>query len=393
MRLRFAGFLLDLELGTLQGPEGQLHLRPQTFRMLEILVHESPRILGTEELLNKVWGTEHLSESSVRQTISELRQTLGDSAARPRIIETVHRRGYRMIAEVERLPAQDRQTFAATGHEAPATPIGSRIPFEIVAILLLALWVMPQPNAEVAVTAARPSIAILGLEGFDATSQMSWLPAAIRETLRFELEVEGTARLIRAEEVEWASRRLGLEDRSLLASADLRRLGRRLGASWVIHGSYVASDASSGQSEIQIQLQIRETTSGEVVGWAREKGSSQEILEIVGRLLRSVRGFLSADTPPAARHVEAQHWLASSGDSLRLFAQGAEALARREALAARGLLEQAAAIARVSAAPVEVDGAVAIVPAEQATQVGVVKCDSGGHVGQSLISRLIIRID
>jgi DNA-binding winged helix-turn-helix (wHTH) protein len=101
MRLRFGDFVLDREAGRLTGPDGEeVRLRPQAFKMLEVLVTAAPRILTQEELLDRVWGVEHLSPASVKQAISEVRLALGDDPARPAVIETVHRRGYRCIAAV-----------------------------------------------------------------------------------------------------------------------------------------------------------------------------------------------------------------------------------------------------------------------------------------------------
>ncbi|HKV06794.1 MAG TPA: transcriptional regulator, partial [Thermoanaerobaculia bacterium] len=103
MKVRFGGFTLDREAGRLTGPEGEIHLRPQAFRMLEVLAEAAPRILSQEELLDRVWGVEHLSPASVKQAISEVRQALGDDPGKPRVIETVHRRGYRFIAPLEKI--------------------------------------------------------------------------------------------------------------------------------------------------------------------------------------------------------------------------------------------------------------------------------------------------
>ncbi len=100
MRYRFAEFLLDLRRGSLAGPEGSVHLRPQAFRLLEVLVSRAPGMVPRDELLDRVWGTRHLSPGSLKQAISELRQALGDPHEAPRLIETVHRRGYRFIAAV-----------------------------------------------------------------------------------------------------------------------------------------------------------------------------------------------------------------------------------------------------------------------------------------------------
>ncbi|HEX3130490.1 MAG TPA: winged helix-turn-helix domain-containing protein [Thermoanaerobaculia bacterium] len=100
-RLGFAGFVLDRGVGRLLGQNGEIRLRPQAFRLLEVLLDAAPRILSQDELLDQAWGVEHLSPASVKQAVSEIRQALGDDPARPSIIETVHRRGYRVIAPVK----------------------------------------------------------------------------------------------------------------------------------------------------------------------------------------------------------------------------------------------------------------------------------------------------
>ena len=97
------------EAGQLQGPEGEVRLRPQAFRLLEVLVDSAPGILSQDELLDRAWGVEHLSPASVKQAISEIRQALGDDPARAAIIATVPRRGYRFIAPLVPVPVLPAQ--------------------------------------------------------------------------------------------------------------------------------------------------------------------------------------------------------------------------------------------------------------------------------------------
>lgn len=119
MKLRFGELVLDRDAGRLLGPDGEVRLRPQAFRMLVVLAEQAPKILSQEELLNRVWGVEHLSPTSVKQAVCEVRQALGDDPIRPALIETVHRRGYRFIANVERIeedpPPARRSELAAPG--------------------------------------------------------------------------------------------------------------------------------------------------------------------------------------------------------------------------------------------------------------------------------------
>ena len=53
-----------------------------------------------EELLDTVWGTRFVSESSLTSRIKVARRVLGDDGRTQRIIQTVHGRGYRLVAQI-----------------------------------------------------------------------------------------------------------------------------------------------------------------------------------------------------------------------------------------------------------------------------------------------------
>lgn len=125
MRWVFGEFTLDTGIGSLVGPEGAVSLRPQTFRLLEVLLSHAPELVDRHTLLDAVWGRSALSPNVLPQAVSELRQALGDPAQKPRFIVTVHRRGYRFIAPVQRhepaIPAQ-----AGSEQTPSAPPVTSR---------------------------------------------------------------------------------------------------------------------------------------------------------------------------------------------------------------------------------------------------------------------------
>lgn len=156
MRYRFGGYTLDSRTGTVTGPSGPVNLRRQTFRLLEVLLEQAPELLDRDTLLDRAWGRTALSPNVLPQAISELRQALGDSAKEPRYIETLHRRGYRMVCAVELIPCDapagakasaDEQAIPVTREAATAAPpsrhAGS-IPVLAalagVAVLIIAWW-------------------------------------------------------------------------------------------------------------------------------------------------------------------------------------------------------------------------------------------------------------
>jgi len=82
---------------------------------------ENPGELVTrEELVRRLWpsGTFVDFDHSLNKAVNKLREALGDSAEQPKFIETFPRRGYRLIAPVEREKEEPE----------PSPPIASRAP-------------------------------------------------------------------------------------------------------------------------------------------------------------------------------------------------------------------------------------------------------------------------
>lgn len=153
MRYRFHEFELDTERELLLGPDGPAELRPQAWRMLRHLVERAPALVTRDELMDALWGHHALSPNVLPQTISELRQALGDDAQQPRFVETRHRRGYAFIAPVQRVDADPPAAAAAQKPDAAATAVIATAPARrwsglVVLLLLLALawaWRQAQP--------------------------------------------------------------------------------------------------------------------------------------------------------------------------------------------------------------------------------------------------------
>jgi DNA-binding winged helix-turn-helix (wHTH) protein len=107
-RVRFGAFELDLSTGELRsidapGPNHKVLLREQVFRVLQMLVEREGKIVTREEIKNRLWANDTVVDfdRSINATIKTLRRTLGDSADSPRYIETLARRGYRLMVTTE----------------------------------------------------------------------------------------------------------------------------------------------------------------------------------------------------------------------------------------------------------------------------------------------------
>jgi TolB-like protein/DNA-binding winged helix-turn-helix (wHTH) protein/Tfp pilus assembly protein PilF len=100
--LRFGAFEVDLSSGELQKHGTKIRLQEQPFQILAMLLDRPGEVVAREDLRRKLWPSDTFVDFDVglNNAILRLRSTLGDSAEKPRFIETLPRRGYRFIAAV-----------------------------------------------------------------------------------------------------------------------------------------------------------------------------------------------------------------------------------------------------------------------------------------------------
>src|SRR5215510_8263985 len=109
---RFGDFTLDTNQRVLSRAARPVALTPKVFDTLLILVENRGRIVEKNELMRRLWPDTFVEEANISFNIQQLRKSLSDNARDPRFIETVARRGYRFIADVEvTLVHPDSATF------------------------------------------------------------------------------------------------------------------------------------------------------------------------------------------------------------------------------------------------------------------------------------------
>ncbi len=100
--VRFEGFELDRRTGELSDGRSRTVLPNQLFHILEALLERPGELVTRDELRRRLWPDDTFVdfEKGLNAAVRRLRDALGDSAESPRIIETVPRRGYRLVASV-----------------------------------------------------------------------------------------------------------------------------------------------------------------------------------------------------------------------------------------------------------------------------------------------------
>ena len=121
--VRFGVFEADLRSGELRKSGVRIRLREQAFQVLSELLERPGEVVTREELRDRLWpdGTFVDFDHSLNAAVNSIREVLGDSAANPRFVETLPRRGYRFIAPVERdgEPVQPPISRAPSARVAP----------------------------------------------------------------------------------------------------------------------------------------------------------------------------------------------------------------------------------------------------------------------------------
>ncbi|WP_158819240.1 winged helix-turn-helix domain-containing protein [Granulicella sp. S156] len=136
--IRFGEFEAELQTGQLWKSGSRVKLQDQPFRVLQVLLQRPGTLVTREELQSQIWPEENFGDfdHAVNVAVAKLRTALGDSAENPSFIETVPRRGYRFIAEVEDSP--EDPLLAKTDVSAAGTPFR---PNKVLLVLLAVIVV------------------------------------------------------------------------------------------------------------------------------------------------------------------------------------------------------------------------------------------------------------
>jgi TolB-like protein/DNA-binding winged helix-turn-helix (wHTH) protein len=141
-------WLVETPINRLSCDSRVIHLEPKVLNVLLRLSETPGEVVSKEELINSVWCDTFVSEDVLTRSISQLRKVFDDDARQPRFIETISRKGYRLIALVRQVEGDGLalQKPVPSGNDLGPDPYSSRIKSA-------ALWRLASVAAILAVTA------------------------------------------------------------------------------------------------------------------------------------------------------------------------------------------------------------------------------------------------
>ncbi len=151
--VRFGVFTFDRGERLLRCGTEEIALPPRVLGVLDLLLDRAGEVVPRQTLIDSVWKDAFVTDTSLAEAVSFLRQALGDDSQSPTYIQTVHRRGYRFVA-----PVVDAQPPASSAHGAEALSdvvkpsiAGTLVPWTIATVCALAaaaaIWQLTYHNA------------------------------------------------------------------------------------------------------------------------------------------------------------------------------------------------------------------------------------------------------
>lgn len=187
----------------------------------------------------------------------------------------------------------------------------------------------------------RRSVALMGFRNLSAKPDVAWLSNALSEMLGAELSAGERLLTIPGEGVAEAKIDLSLPETDGYSPETLSRVRKRLGADYVVVGSYLAS---AHDSSIHLGLRLQDARSGETLVTLSEAGMEDDLPALAARTGAALRTKLGLDAVTAEEASGVRAVLPSGPEAARLYAEALARLRLYDARGARDLLERAVAI-------------------------------------------------
>ena len=94
---RLGEWLVEPSLNRLSKGDTTIQLELKVMDVLVCLAERAGEVVTRIEIIDRVWATEFIADNTLTHAINEIRTALGDDARNPSFIETIHRRGYRLM--------------------------------------------------------------------------------------------------------------------------------------------------------------------------------------------------------------------------------------------------------------------------------------------------------
>ncbi|NNC65501.1 MAG: tetratricopeptide repeat protein [Gammaproteobacteria bacterium] len=263
----------------------RVSLEPLGMGLLIYLSQHAGRVISTSELIEHVWCGQIVSDGTVYQWIHKLRKALGDDSHNPRYIETIPKKGYRLVARVQDLRSRTAKPNERAKRRRLSLAAAALVASVAMVAYVVELSVIDDPSAGMPPTDDTQSIAVLPFENLSNVAEDAYLAAGVHNDLLSHLAKIGSLRVI--------SRTSVLEYEG--SSKNLREIGDELGVTAIVEGSVQRVGDS-----IHVNAQLIDAATDNHL-WAEiydEEMTAESLLAIQTDIATSIAGALHAVLMP-----------------------------------------------------------------------------------------------
>ena len=372
--VRFGPFELDLRSAELYNNDRKIPLQEQPFQILQLLIDSPGDLVMREEIRRRLWPDDTVVEfeNAINAAIKKLRIALGDSVEEPRYVETVKRRGYRLIVPVERLPAAPVNPLAAplpasqekdhdliTGRGLETATVSSSPAPEIRPIRPVsspARWKLIASAAVLAAVCASGYLYLhksapdrtklrnkhkIVLADFLNKTGDQVFDDTLRQGLRVQLEQSPFLTLVSEERMQQALHLMGQTENAPLTWDTARQICERTGSAAVVDGSV----ASLGTRYV-LGLRARDCRTGEAVAEEQLQAAGKEdVLNALGLIAIKLRTRVGESSKSVEMYATPlAETTTASLDALKAYSEGFKVLSSSGSSAALHFFKRATEI-------------------------------------------------
>jgi len=311
---------VDSACGKLQMDSDEVHVELKVMAVLLILAERAGEVVSREELEARAWPGLVVGYDALSSSIIKLRRALGDDSRNPRYIETVSKKGYRLIAAVS-YEARSEPESNAVPEAKPGMWLDLQFNKPVVAVLTLLLllfgallrgWDKPPetPFTE------KPAIAVLPFSNFSDDPSQEYFSDGLAEELINDLsQLSGLLVISRRSTFAYKTR-----------TVSLQTLAQELGIQYVLEGS-----VRRVKEQIRITVQLVDAKSGINLWAGRFERDNKNLFHIQDEVRQKIVSLLSIKINEKEWERQRKQYTVSF-PAYDLFLQGQASLVKRGAV-------------------------------------------------------------
>jgi len=270
---RVGDWLVSPRLNRVEGNGRAVRLEPKVMQVLVCLAERPGEVFAKEELLRRVWADTFVTDEVLTRAVSELRRVLGDDAKQPRVIETVARGGYRLIAPVQ-------AAIPARGHAQRQRPkaLIAACAALLVAAAIAGIWLVGK--APRSVSSSPRSIAVLPLQNTSAAKELDFLRLGLADDIATTLSYFPSLSI----------RPFATTGRYAGADVNLQKAAEEMRVANIVTGHFATTNG-----EVTVTLEAVDAPSNRVLWRDTFRGSARDLSGIQEKITAGVhRGLIAA---------------------------------------------------------------------------------------------------